>query len=114
MSTADLVHHHNYLSGILFLVNEVGWNDSQVNDDWSLIILINQASQSFNSALPQLYRRINAGRWARALGFNAWVSHSPLELRGMVQQTNTYVMSRVYLLFSGGKAIKMTFKEEKF
>lgn len=24
MSTADLVHHHNYLSGILFLVNEVG------------------------------------------------------------------------------------------
>lgn len=35
----------------------------------------------------------------------------PAGSRGMVQQTNTYVMSRVYLLCSGGKAIKITFKE---
>lgn len=81
MRTADLVHHHNYLSSILLLVNEVGRNDSPVNDDWSLITVINQASQSFNSDLPPLYRRINARGWARTLGFSAWVSHSPLELR---------------------------------
>lgn len=46
------------------------------------------------------------GHWDSAHGSAV----SPLELRGMVQQTNTYVMSRVYLLCGGGKAIKITFK----
>lgn len=100
------------------MVNEVGQNDSQVNDDWTLIVLINHVSQSFNSALPQLYLGSTEGLMQKdgrgALGFSAWASHSLAGSRGMVQQTNTYVMSRVYLLCGGGKAIKITFKERNF
>lgn len=40
-----------------FLVSEVSFNDSQVNDDMGFIILINQASQSFHLALSQLGRK---------------------------------------------------------
>lgn len=39
---------------IFFLVSELSYNDSQVNDDGSFIILINQTSQSFPLALSQL------------------------------------------------------------
>lgn len=38
----------------------------------------------------------------------------PAGSQGMVQQTNTYVMSQVYLLCSGGEAIKITFEAGNF
>lgn len=46
MSAEYLVCHNCFISSIILLVNEVGYNHSQVNVDWGLIILINQRSMS--------------------------------------------------------------------
>lgn len=83
---------------------------SRVNDDWSLIRVISQASQSLDSALP----RVCVG--GRGGGRGHWDAGRT----AVVQQTNTYVMSQVYLR-RGKKqkrrkkmgGIKITFEERK-
>lgn len=74
-------------------------NDSQVNDDWTLIIVINQACQSFNPASPRLQRGTDTGEGGGSGGGGGhWdsvhvSSIPPAGSQGMVRRTNTYSMS---------------------
>lgn len=49
-----------------------------------------------------------------AIGIQSVFPWQPAGRQATVQQTNTYVMSRVYLLCGGGKAMKITFREGTF